>query len=364
MGILNLPVKLMQSFYINLLVGAATAPVMIFLLPSHDPQPGKPLLQKFKSIDWLGIVLVTSSLALFTLALSFGGNQYAWNSGIVIGFFVACGVLAILFGLSQLPALMPGQTKERRIFPMHYFLRKDTVLLSVATGAGSCGMFVAIYYIPLYFQFTRGDTAIMAAVRLLPLICLAVFTTVASGAVLSMTGLYTPWYLFGASCLIIGYSLLHTITPTTSPSAIYGYLSLIGLGTGSFVQLGFSVAQAINLRSETSSAISFVMQGQLFGLVVGLAIAGSVFLTHVTADLAALFPGLPASTVKDAIAGTSTDLLKSLSPELQAQALDIIVTCMDRVYILGIVAGAVSLLCGIFLTQRRLDMKNAAGVVG
>jgi len=335
---------------------------MLFLLPSHNPRPGLSIIRRLRSIDWIGVLLVTSSLVLFTLALLFGGNQYAWNSGIVIGFFVACGVLAILFGLSQL-SFMPGQTKERRIFPMHYFLRKDTVLLAVATGAGSCGMFVAIYYIPLFFQFTRGDTAIKAAVRLLPLICLAVFSTVASGAVMSMTGLYTPWYLFGSNLVIIGFSLLHTLTPDTSDSAIYGYLSLVGLGTGSYVQLGFAVAQAINPKSETSAAISFVMQGQLFGLVIGLAIAGSVFVTHVTDDLIALFPSLPTSVVKDAIAGTNAELIKTLSPELQAQALDIIVNCMDRVYILGIVAGGVSMICGIFLSHRRLDMKNAAGLV-
>jgi len=333
---------------------------MLFLLPSHNPQPGISILRRLRDIDWIGIVLVVSSLALFTLALSFGGNQYPWNSGIVIGFFVACGVLLILFGLSQLPRLMPGQTKERRIFPMHYFLRKDTVLLSITTGAGSAAMFIAIYYIPLFFQFTRGDTAIKAAVRLLPLIVLAVFTTVGSGAALSMTGLYTPWYLFGSSLVIIGFSLLHTITPETSQSAIYGYLALIGLGTGSYVNLGFSVAQAINLKSEVSAAISFVMQGQLLGLVIGLAIAGSVFLTHVTEDLTALFPNLPTSVVKDAIAGTNAELLKTLSPELQAQALDIIVQCMDRVYILGIVAGAVSLVSSLLLTHKRLDMKNAA----
>jgi predicted phage tail protein len=336
---------------------------MIFYLPSHNPRPGETIVQRLRQIDWIGIFLVVSGLALFTLALAFGGNQYAWNSGIVIGFFVACGVLIILFGLSQLPGIMPGQTKERRIFPMHYFLRKDTVLLSIATAAGSCAMFTSIYYIPLFFQFTRGDSAIKAAVRLLPLIVLAVFSTVTSGAALSMTGIYTPWYIVGGSLVIVGCSLLHSITVTTSVSAIYGYLAIIGLGTGCFVNAGFSVAQAINPKSESSAAISFVMQGQLLGLVIGLAIAGSVFLTHVTEDLIALFPGLPPSIVKNAIAGTSAQLLKTLSPELQHEALAIIVRDINRVYILGIVGGALALLCGVFLTHRRLDMKEGAAEV-
>jgi predicted MFS family arabinose efflux permease len=347
------------SFYINLLIGAVTAPVMIFYLPSRNPYPNLTVLNRLKNIDWPGIILVTASLALFTLALSFGGNQYPWNSGVVIGFFVASGVLCILFGLSQ-HTRTPRQTLTRRIFPMHYFLKKDMVLLSIATGAGTCAMFAAIYYIPLFFQFTRGDTAIKAAVRLLPLIVLAVFTTVAGGAALSMTGYYTPWYIGGSILVIIGYSLLYTITPTTSQAKIYGYLVIIGTGTGSYVNFGFSVAQAISLKSETEAAISFIMQGQLLGIVIGLAIAGSVFITHAIAGLTELFPGVPESVVKAAIAGTNAGFLSQLSEEMQAQALDVIVKSMDRVYILGITAGVVSLLCGLFLSQRKLDMKGAA----
>jgi len=232
------------------------------------------------------------------------------------------------------------------------------VLLAVATAAGSCGMFIGIYYTPLLFQFTRGDTAIKAAVRLLPLIVLAVFTTVASGATLSATGLYTPWYIFGSICCIIGYSLLYTITPTTSDAAIYGYLVLIGTGVGCYGQLSFAVAQAINPKAETEAAISFIMQSQLLGIVVSLTIAGSVFVTHATADLAALIPNASLSDLTDALAGVNAVYLKSLPQDIQDQALSVIVRNMDRVFILGITGGAVSLLCGIFLTHRRLDMST------
>jgi hypothetical protein len=64
--------------------------------------------------------------------------------------------------------------------------------------------------------------------------------------------------------------------------------------------------------------------------------------------------------VKDAIAGTNAGFLNQLPQDIQVQALDIIVRSMDRVYILGITAGAVSLLCGVFLSQRKLDMRGAA----
>lgn len=318
-------------------------------------------MTRLRHIDWIGAFLVTSSLALFALALSFGGNQHPWNSGVVIGFFVASGVLMILFFLSQ---TLLGQTKTNRLFPMHYFLQKDMVLLSVATGAGTCAMFVAIYYVPLFFQFTRGDTAIKAAVRLLPLIVLSVFTTVGSGALVSMTGYYTPFYIFGGSLIVIGYGLLYTVTSTTADGPIYGYLVLIGTGTGLFVQTSYAIAQAISLKIETEAAISFVMQGQLLGLIIGLSIAGSIFITHAIEGLTALLPDVSTEIVRDSIAGTNARFLKTLPPEIQAQALEIIVQSMDRVYILGITGGAVALLCGLLLTHKKLDMKNAAAGLG
>lgn len=334
---------------------------MLFLLPSKNPHPGVSVFQLLKRIDWIGAVLVTSSLALFTLAISFGGNEFAWNSGVVIGFFLASGVLAILFGLSQ--TILPSNTKEKRLFPVHYFLRKDMVLLSVASGAGACTMFAAVYYIPLFFQFTRGDTAIKAAVRILPIIVCSVTTTVISGVAMSITGYYTPWYLVGGSLVIIGYSLLNTITSTTSDIAIYCYLILIGAGTGGFAQIGFATAQAISPKTETEAAISFIMQGQLLGVVIGLTIAGSLFITHSIEGLSALIPNIPVATVKGAIAGSDTKLLSALPPDVQQKVIDIIVQSIDRVYILGIVGGVVAVLCGILLTQRRLDMKNgAAGI--
>src|ERR1700737_965714 len=125
----------MQSFYINLFIGAAVAPILLFYLPSKDPNPDIPILTRLRHVDWLGVLLVTSGLALFILALLFGGNQYAWNSGVVIGFFVASVVLLFLFVLSQSLYV----AKAKRLLPVQFFRRKDMVLLAVATGSSTAG---------------------------------------------------------------------------------------------------------------------------------------------------------------------------------------------------------------------------------
>jgi len=236
------------------------APVMFLLLPSKPPSQLS-ISKRLKQLDWLGAILVVSSLTLFILALMFGGNEFAWSSSIVLGFFTASAILTLLFILSQ--TILPyKKDKSQRLFPAHFFINKDMVLLSIATGAGTSALFLSIYYIPLFFQFTRGDSALKAAVRLLPLIIVAIGFCIGGSGAIVLTGYHTPWYIFGGMIVIIGFSLLSTITPATSNGVVYGYLIIIGAGLGAFVQMGFAIAQAISSKTDTEASISFIMQGQ------------------------------------------------------------------------------------------------------
>jgi hypothetical protein len=54
----------------------------------------------------------------------------------------------------------------------------------IGTVVASTGLFPPLYRIPLTFQFTRGDTSLMSAVRLLPFVFLLVFACILSGALL------------------------------------------------------------------------------------------------------------------------------------------------------------------------------------
>jgi hypothetical protein len=49
------------------------------------------------------------------------------------------------------------------------------------TAAGGTAVFIPIYMIPIFFQFTRNDTALEAGVRLLPFILLMIFAVISNG---------------------------------------------------------------------------------------------------------------------------------------------------------------------------------------
>lgn len=53
--------------------------------------------EEVKSIDYVGIVLFAGGLLLFLMGLSWGGAQYPWNSGHVIGTLVTGFVALVAF---------------------------------------------------------------------------------------------------------------------------------------------------------------------------------------------------------------------------------------------------------------------------
>ena len=103
----------LQAFYINLVIGTIFAPASLLLLPSYEVQPGLLFKDKCKTMDWIAILILSSGAACFTVAISFGGTTYVWDSGSEIAFWAITGVLLTIYH-----PLVAAQTKSiLRTFP-------------------------------------------------------------------------------------------------------------------------------------------------------------------------------------------------------------------------------------------------------
>ena len=140
------------------------------------------------------------------MSISFGGALYPWNSGQIIALFVLGGVIWIAFFAVQKISLFT--TDRDRMFPVHFLKNKEALLLFLLMGTGAAAAFIPIYYIPIYFQFTRNDSALDSAVRLLPFIFVLSGFILANGALMSKFGYYKPWYLVGSALGLVGSALL------------------------------------------------------------------------------------------------------------------------------------------------------------
>lgn len=346
---------------LNLCVGGAFAPVWIFLLPRYDPRPGVALKRRFADIDYLGSLLIIGAFVSGIMAISFGGNVYAWDSGRIIGLFVCSGILFILFGIQQTLAILT--TEERRIFPVQFVKSKIMLVLFAETSAASTACFIPIYFIPLLFQFVRSDSALEAGVRLLPYVVFLVVMCVANGGIMSATGYYMPWYLAGGIFTVIGSALMYTVDQYSSVARVYGYTILLAVGAGGIVQASFSVAQAKVEPRMIPIAIGFITTAQLGGVAIALAIANSVFLNESSHAIAALLPDVPASQIQAAISGAGSEFLRNLTADMREKVLHAIVRAMSKVYVMDIVAGVLVILLSLLMKPgEKLFMKGA--VVG
>ncbi|KFX90140.1 hypothetical protein O988_08328 [Pseudogymnoascus sp. VKM F-3808] len=340
------------AFYINLVIGGAFAPVYLFMLPKSDPRKGVPVLRRFKELDWVGTVILMGAFVSFIMAVSFGGILYAWNSGQIIACFVVAFSLFGIFAVQQERAIFT--TIEQRIFPVQFLRSRTMLLLFAETSAAATGIVVPLYMIPLFFQFTQGDSALDAGVRILPYIFLMVFACIVNGAVLSKYGYYMPWYLGGGILFVIGSALMYTVDSSSTAAQVYGFSVLLGTGVGVFCQASFSVAQGTVKPSEIPSAVGFITCAQITGITISIAIANSVFLNGAEEGIAKILPQVPRDQIQGAIAGVGSKFVQSLPLEVRQLVLDAIIEAMSKAYVICITAGALAIVLSLFLKRERL----------
>ncbi|KAB8236171.1 putative MFS transporter [Aspergillus alliaceus] len=348
------------SFYINLCIGGLFAPVYLFLLPSLDPQPrGTPLKQRFARIDFLGSFLLIGAFVAGIIGVNFAGVEYAWSAPGIIVALVLSGVAFIAFGFQQVYCILT--TPETRLFPVEMVSWRQPLMVMVFV-CGCCAtvcLTVPTYMIPLHFQFVSADGSLQAAVRLLPFVCLLVFSSVAGGYMVSVLPYYKPWFLVGGALCLIGSALMFTVRAGTSAGAIYGYSAILGLGSGMYSQLGHSVAQAKTPVHQLPAAVAFTTTAQLNGMTFALSLAQCVFLNEAIKHIQWVLPNESHERIVSTISGAGSTLVQSLDPETQGKVIDAIVYGLDRAYILSIVAGALVVLMGLAMKWEKLELSGA-----
>ena len=326
----------------NLVVGGVCAPVYIFLLPTLNPRLGQTIKQRAIEIDYLGIVLLCGLIVSIVMAISFGGNEYAWKSGQIIALFVVAFVLLWLFLTQQTFAI--GTDTKRRVFPMHFLKSSTMIVLFLEVACQGCCVFVPVYFLPLFFQFVKTDSAITAGVRMLPFVACQTVIAIFSGWLVGKTGYYVPWYIFTGALCVSGAALLYMVNQYTPLANIYGYEVLLGLGSGASSQLSFSVASIKVAPTDIPRSIGWEAFAQLGGPTIALSIANSVFLNKAQEGIAVLLPNFSRLDISTIISDPSSPLLRNLPQSVQNQVVDVIVRSISKAYILCIVSGSFILL--------------------
>ncbi|KAI0469930.1 major facilitator superfamily domain-containing protein [Xylariaceae sp. FL0804] len=305
-------------FYINLPAGGLAAIFLVFLhVPESVPKdPFSPALlhKALRNLDLFGFALFAPAAIMFLLALQFGSDDsYAWNSSVVIGLFVGSAVTAITFGFWERwlgdSAMIPSKVLKKRIVWASYGNSFSLVFV----------VFIANYYLPVYFQAVKGIGPTLSGVYLLPGILSQILFVILSGFAVSKLGFYMPWSLFGGIMAAIGGGLTSDFKPDTPTSKWVGYQLIQGIGRGAGMQMPLIATQNAVALDLIPISISLLIFVQNLAGSIAVVIATVVFTQSLLQDLPILAPSVsPATAVA---AGSGADAVRALvppdSPELQ-----------------------------------------------
>ncbi|RDL32376.1 MFS transporter [Venustampulla echinocandica] len=342
------------AFYINLVIGAAFAPVYILGMPSVRPVTDLSVMDRVKRLDFLGFLLAAGVWNSFTIAFTMAGGQWHWSNGRTIGTIVAFVAVLAMYAIQQTFSILT--TPENRSFPIHLLRSRTQILLYIGTAANVTAMFVVVYFIPIYFQFVHGDSALQAAVRLLPFVVVTVSFNLSAGHLLSKIRYYMPIYVVSGTLMTLGSSLLTAyLDPKTPAGLIYAFTVITAVGAGLTLQLGYPVA-TLKAPKHMGDALALQNIAQIGGIVISLVIAGQVFQSTVTSNLAKVLEhtGFTDADIQSAVAGAQSKIFQEISRELREQAILAITQAMQRSFILVCIGGGVLTISGLLMKRERL----------
>lgn len=168
------------GFYVNLPIGGVVTVLLLFTrMPEQMPKKPflevLPTLSLMRDFDIIGFFFFVGASIQLLLGLEYGGNQYPWRSGTVIG--LLCGAVAtfVVFGAWEhhmgQDAMLPGSLVKRRIV---WF---SSMMFSMIFGI----TVPLLFYVPIYFQAIRNKSPLTSGVDMLPTVSGQLVMAVISG---------------------------------------------------------------------------------------------------------------------------------------------------------------------------------------
>ena len=260
-------------FYINLPVGGAALVYIISTLHL----PAKRVNHR---VDYLGGGLLAVAAISLVLLATWGGTEYPWGSGQIIGLAVLAAAATAAFCVVELRVAEP-------ILPLHVFRNRNFSLTMALTFLTGLAMFGALTFLPLYQQTVQGASPTLSGLMLTPMMLGVTVTSIVAGQVTTRTGRYKIFPILGGAIMGVGMYLLTGLGVSTTKTTLAIYYVVLGLGMGFLMQMVSLIAQNSVQQKDMGVASSARMFFQQIGGSLGVAAFGAVFARRLTESLAA-----------------------------------------------------------------------------
>ena len=260
------------TFWINLPLGVLAFAAIAVVLRL----PGRRLTSP---IDWWGLVLMNAGAVAIVMMATWGGNQYAWTSPVIIGLGAAGVVCWGLFALAQKRAADP-------ILPWSILTNRTFVVATVVGMLAMGGMIGVMGYLPTYLQMVYGYSATVSGLLLVPMTIGMLLASILSGVLVARNDRYRVYPVLGALIAAAGVFWLFRLTTASPAWQASAAIFVMGTGIGLFFQLLVTVVQnavpARHLGTATSGNNFF----REVAVSLGVSLIGAAFSSNLTSGLA------------------------------------------------------------------------------
>jgi EmrB/QacA subfamily drug resistance transporter len=322
------------AFYVNVPVGIVVIVLAALFMPGIRPG-------LHPNIDYRGIVFVSLGAAGLTLALSWGGTEYAWGSPVIIALIIASLVSLAIFVLVERRAIDP-------ILPLRLFRSSVFVICVVLAFIVGFAMLGALTFLPTYLQYVKGVSATASGLQTLPLVAGLLVMSTFSGTVVGRTGRYKIFPVLGSLIIAVGMFLLSRLGADTPYWQLAVAMLVLGTGIGMSMQILTIVVQSTvpyhDLGVGTSGVTFFRTLGSSFGAAVFGAVYANVLGDRLPAAVAAS-PGV------DPAAVSSPQALHAYPAAQIAPIVEAYAHATHVVFLAAIPVGLVAFVAALFLQQ-------------
>ena len=321
-------------FYINLPIGGFTLVYLarVLRLPLHRTE---------HSIDYMGAAALGVAATAIVLVSTWGGTQYAWGSGRIIGLAAIALAAIAAFLLAEARAAEP-------MLPLRLFRNANFALAAGLSFLVGLAMFGAITFLPLYQQTVQGASATVSGLLLTPMMIGVMVTSIIAGQFTTRTGRYRLLPIIGSAGMGAGMYLLTMLGVSTSRVTSGIFLAVLGLGMGLLMQTISLIAQNSVELKDIGVASSSRLFFQQIGGSIGVSVFGAIFARRLTDALSARLPGAhlhaPGGQVNPAtVAG--------LPPAIRHDVFLAIAHAIDGVFIWAVPAMVAALVVALFIKE-------------
>ncbi|KAL6248534.1 hypothetical protein RBB50_004789 [Rhinocladiella similis] len=349
-GVFTTSVTWRWCFYINLPIGAVVLVFLFFAIDDTKPALGDlPFREKLQRVDIPGTLIFIPCMVCLLLALQWGGQQYAWGDGRIIALFVLFGVLLIVFIAIQI-----WRQESATVPPRIMIKRTIAAGMFYAFCLGASFMLI-VYYLSIWFQAIKGDSAIRAGISTLPFILALVIASIISGVFVSRIGYYMPSIIAGGILTPIGAGLFTLFDIGTLHPMWIGVQVLYGFGVGLGLQQTNIAAQAVLDKKDAPTGVSVVFFGQGLGGTISVAMGQNILDNKLISGL----KGVNGIRPQDVASTGATSLRKVFTAQQLPTVLKVYNHSLVIVFYVGLAFALAALMGGVWMEWKSVKKPKA-----